>query len=238
MKLRLLLLLTFTSLTLQAQSKWTLGAILRPDVGNRHLVLKSESSTAPIVIRMRNDNETSRLCYTAGIGTRYDFPKNLFLESGIYISDKGYQTIAIPVVTLTNPDPAINFSTMQFVYHHYYIDIPITAHYQFQLNQKYYLQIGAGICNSLKTDVYQTSYFTDAFGATTRQKSTDKDRYNYQTYLLSSVFSARLERQITEQLSVSLDLRGQYANSTTVKSDNIGEHLWTAGLGIGAWWKM
>lgn len=238
MKLRLLLLVTFTSLTLQAQSEWTVGAIFRPDVGNRHLVLKNESGTVPNIIGMRNDNETSRLCYTAGIGTRYDLSKNLFLESGIYISDKGYQTIAIPVVTLTNPDPAINSSTMQFVYHHYYIDIPITAHYQFQLNDKNHLQIGAGICNSLKTDVYQTSYFTDAFGVTTRKKSTDKDRYNYQTYLLSSVFSARIERHITEQLSVSLDLRGQYANSTTVKSNNIGEHLWTAGLGIGAWWKL
>lgn len=239
MKLKLVLLLICTNFILvKAQSKWTLGAVFRPENGNRHLVQKSDYINAPNIIRMRNDIETGRLCYTFGIAAKYPLGKKSFIESGLYMSDKGYQTVEIPVTTLENPDPAINFNTMQFVYHHYYIDIPITAHYQFKLNDKYNLQTGLGICNSFNTDVYQTSYFTNEAGVTTRQKSTDKDRYNYQSYLLSGVISARVERAINERLSASVEVRGQYASSTTIKSNNIGEHLWTAGLGFGVWYKM
>lgn len=239
MKLKLVLLLICTNFILvKAQSKWTLGAVIRPEIGYRTLFTKDNIGRGDILIGSRNDIETPRWCYTVGLTAQYQLKPKVKIESGILISDKGFQTNNIPVTTLENPDPGINFSTMQFVYHHYYIDIPITAHYQFRLNDKYNLQTGLGICNSFNTDVYQTSYFTNEAGVTTRQKSTDKDRYNYQSYLLSGVMSARVERVINEHLSASIEIRGQYASSTTVKSNNIGEHLWTAGLGFGVWYKL
>lgn len=239
MKLKLVLLLISANLfTVNAQSKWTLGAVIRPEIGYRTLFNKDNIGRGDILIGSRNDIETPRWCYTAGLTAQYQLKPKLKIESGILISDKGFQTKNIPVTTLENPDPAINFNTMRFVYHHYYIDIPITAHYQFRLNDKYNLQTGLGLCNSFNTDVYQTSYFTNEAGVTTRQKSTDKDRYNYQSYLLSGVISARVERVINEHLCASIEVRGQYASSTTIKSNNIGEHLWTAGLGFGVWYKM
>ena len=239
MKLKLVLLLISANLfSVNAQIKWTLGAVIRPEIGHRTLIANGNNGTGELIVGLRNEIETPRWCYTAGFSAQYQLKSKLKIESGILISDKGFQTKNIPVTTLENPDPAINFNTMQFVYHHYYIDIPITAHYQFRLNDKYNLQTGLGICNSFKTDVYQTSYFTNEAGVKTRQKSTDKDLYNYQSYLLSGVMSARVERVINEHLSASIEIRGQYASSTTIKSNNISEHLWTAGLGFGVWYKL
>ncbi|MFM6984802.1 MAG: outer membrane beta-barrel protein, partial [Chitinophagaceae bacterium] len=187
---------------------------------------------------LRNDMEIPRWCYSAGFSAQYQLKPKLKIESGLLISDKGFQTRNIPVTTLENPDPVINFNTMRFIYHHYYLDIPIIVLYQFRLNDTYKIHAGAGICNSFNTDVYQTSFFTNASGITTRQKSTDKDRYNYQKYLLSSVLSGKIERSINEQISVSLEVRGQFSHSSTFKNSGVREHFWTTGLGFGVWYKM
>ncbi len=239
MKLKLFLLLIITQLfSVNAQTKWTLGAVFRPEIGYRSLFGKDNIGRSDLIIGLRDDTETPRWCYTAGVSAQYQLKPRLNIESGILISDKGFQTKNIPVTTLENPDPVINFSTMRFVYHHYYLDIPITAHYQIKLNETYQLQIGAGICNSFNTDVYQTSYFTNESGVTTRQKSTDKDRFVYQKYLLSSVLSARIERPINEKISISLEVRGQFSHSNTFLNSYIREHFWTSGIGIGAWWRL
>ncbi len=236
MKLRLLFLLTITSISLNAQHKWFVGLTFRPDVGSRKLV--SEGQNADLIISMRNDIETPRLCFSAGLAVKHHLKPHLTLESGLYISDKGYQTMEIPVTTIQNPDPSINSDKMRFVYHQYYLDIPLIAHYRNSFKDAWFYNAGAGICNSFFTDQYVNNIMTLKNGSLERYKTSDKDRVNYEKYIISGVITAGIGRHINDKISLGIEARGQYNLSPSYSGQTINEHFWNIGLNISAWWRL
>ncbi|MFM6983935.1 MAG: hypothetical protein ACKOXF_07370, partial [Chitinophagaceae bacterium] len=66
MKLKLILLWVSVNLiSLNAQSKWTLGAVIRPEIGYRSLFAKDNIGRGDLIIGLRNDMEIPRWCYSA-----------------------------------------------------------------------------------------------------------------------------------------------------------------------------
>lgn len=216
---------------LNAQSKWLFGLNFSPDICYRQLSNHAGDAMLDDFIRMRNEREVYRISYSLGLGARYEINKKLSLESGLYFSDKGFQTTETPITTAGQPDGTDDYAFS--VYHYLYLEIPIKALIKFPLNDKNSLFCSAGLGNNFYLGNYTETYLVDN-GKTSNLSHNKDNSSQYNPYFVSGLISLGFEHNFNDQFSMRIEPIYRMGLSSTV-DEPIHTRLSSFGLNLGLW---
>lgn len=116
-------------------SKIHIGVIFSGDNCFRTLTAAEANATNTSIIENRDRIETSKLGFTTGLALNYPLRKNLAFETGLLVSNKGYQ-LSETIATGNPIDPQTGFvgtdSGLEFKQHisQYYLDVPLYVQYR------------------------------------------------------------------------------------------------------------
>lgn len=234
MKLNFLFIPLLTSClvtNLFSQSKWQFGLNFSPDICYRQLINHSGDPMLNSFIAQRNEQETFRVTYTAGLGALYNINDKWGIETGLYFSDKGFQNTAVPITTSTQPDGTGDFAYSTF--HYLYLEIPVKLNMNLPLNKKTALIGGIGIGNNLYLSNYSEMFLGNNGKYTTLGHNTDNSGL-YNPYFISGLISLGIARQFNEQLSMRIEPLYRAGISSIVDAP-IHCRLNSVGLNFGLW---
>jgi len=226
MKQVLIVMASLLSLNAQAQ-KLMIGYNFSSDYNYRTLKNSDGSSSADIVIKSRNDDETARFGYTTGLNVCFGLSKHISLETGIQYSNKGYQrkgqyTNLIPF----DPSDPVKVS---WVYAYQYIGIPFKAKFTFG-EGKFRFIAGIGFTTSLLINYKQTATYEYADGHKEKRRSSSTSGFN--KIDLSPMISAGASYKLNKKIQLFAEPTFRYG-LIRVKDAPVSEKLWNAGLNVG-----
>lgn len=235
MKIILLLLITFSSLVVQAQEsrpakeskRIFVGISFSPDYNFRTLKNSDGSATSDNVINRRNNLEIGKFGYSTGLNLYINFSKRLALETGIQYSNKGYKTKKQDVV-FGQPVPNTP-AKARFIYTYQYIGIPLKANFNFGKNKVRFIT-GIGFATNILINQKQTSILEYADGR--KDKTKQSSTSNFKNLDISPLISIGIDYKINDQVHVKAEPTFRYGLLKTIDAP-VSEHLWNAGLNIG-----
>ena len=124
--------------------KISLGVIFSPDYCYRSL--NSETSNQWIV-DSRDSIEIPKYGFTTGLSLLLEPWNRISFETGLHYSNKGEKTKTIELYP-AEPGPALPTNRIRFIYHYYYLDIPIKVNY-IVLKGKVKIFVSAGFSTNI-----------------------------------------------------------------------------------------
>jgi|ERR1035437_598426 opacity protein-like surface antigen len=237
MKKIILILLCFSTLyiyggnnqdTTARKSKWKIGINFSPDYCFRKLDSTGINSFngAPILTikNFRDSIEIPKFGYTAGISIGYDVSSLISIETGVFYSDKGYQTKWMGPFGNAGPE---SFSA-RLTYSFYYIDIPFKVDVVLLNKRKFKAYINAGFVFNLFEKAENTSI--ESGNSNTTTSSNDMSKYN--SLNISVLGGIGLEYKCSDKVSLKLEPSFRYGLYRIIE-EPITAYLWNAGVNVG-----
>lgn len=237
MKKIILILLCFSTLyiyggnnqdTTARKSKWKIGFNFSPDYCYRKLDSTGNAyfGYLPNSIQMHymDSIQKPKYGFTAGISVGYDVSPHVGIESGVFYSDKGYQTGWIIPYT----DPLVDYVPARLIYSFYYIDIPFKVDVTLLNKKKFKAYVNAGFVFDFFEKAVVTSIYND--GANTTTSSNDYSKYN--SLNISVLGGIGVEYKCSDRISLKLEPSFRYGLYRIIETP-ITAYLWNAGVNIG-----
>lgn len=218
-----------SSQVISNSKKFSLGILFSPDYNYRYL--HSENDIINLV-QLRNDLESARLGFSAGVVARYQFKKRLAFESGIRLFDKGFKyemnskgLVNIDGTPYTD-DPAIP-DEMKSIDHYYYVGVPLKLNYYF-LRKKISLFISGGFSTDffLSGNTKSVMYFEDRTEKKTSEMNEDFNNVNF-----TGLAGFGLETNVLQKLQLRFEPIFSYSFTPVVDAPMKG-HLYSFGANI------
>ena len=105
--------------------KISLGVIFSPDYCYRSL---NSDTSIRWIVDYRDSIEIPKYGFTTGLSLLLEPWNRISFEAGLHYSDKGEKTKMMELNPL-EPDPALPTNRARFIYHYYYLDIPVKINY-------------------------------------------------------------------------------------------------------------
>jgi len=217
-----------SSQTITNSKKFSLGILFSPDYNYRYLHLENDEIN---LVQLRNDLESARLGFSAGVVVRYQFKKQLAFESGIRLFDKGFKyELSKEWVsadgTYIEDDPA-NPEELKSEDHLYYLGIPVKLNYYF-LQRKISLFISGGFSTDffLSGKTKLVMYFEDR---TETQKYDQDEDFNNVNF--TGLVGFGLEANVFHRLQLRVEPIFRYSFIPVVNAPMKG-HLYSFGANI------
>lgn len=180
---------------------------------------------------MRNEQETFRVTYTAGLGALYNINDKWGLETGLYFSDKGFQINDLRITTSAQPDGTGDVG--YGVNHYLYLDIPVKLNRKFPINSKNAFIGSIGLGNHIYLDNF-SELFLVKNGKVTKMGHNSDQSSNYTPYYASTLISIGFEHQFNEQFSARIEPIYRKGLSTSIDAP-IHNLFNSLGLNFGLW---
>jgi len=214
--------------TTTKKSKWKIGINFSPDYSYRKLDSTGNAYVGflPNSTQMHymDSIDIPKMGFTAGISVGYDVSPLISVESGVYYSDKGYQTQwYIPY-----SDVQSQSVSTRFIYSYYYIDIPFIVDVVLLNKSKFKAYIKAGFVFDFFEKAVTTSIEQD--NNNTTSWSNDYSRYN--TLNISALGGIGIEYKCCNRISLKLEPSLKYGLYRIVETP-ITAYLWNAGVNVG-----
>lgn len=242
MKQLTLFVLTITSLSLYGQGKAKetpsedhkrvqIGINISPDICYRTIRNNNASSISDIFITMRNQNETAKVGYTAGINACFNIKKNISLETGVQYSNKGYQLKMIDLI-YAQPEPNAP-NKAKNIYNFHCIDIPLKANFTIRKKRVSYFT-SIGLTTNIFVNETQTSVlvYSDRTDRITNPTNIDYNRVN-----ISPTIGFGMDYKINSKINFRVEPTFRHGLLKIIDSPVTG-YLYSAGLNIGYYYEF
>ena len=211
--------------------KFSVGILLSPDYSYRHLHLENDEFN---LVQMRNETESPRLGFTAGVVARYQLKKRLVMESGIQFSDRGnkfdFDDDFVSSDDLIwpghNEDPLIPEKITEN-YHYSYWGIPAKLNYYFS-RKKVNMFVSAGVSTDFFLSGKRNSVIK--FRDTTEKETSEMDE-DFNKVSFSGLAGFGMESRISNLLQLQVAPVFRYSFTPLVAAP-LKEHPWSFGLNV------
>ena len=210
---------------------WSLGITFSPDFTYRN-IYANKSYVGQVIGDFRDTTEIPRFGYTTGINLKRKMNNKISIKIGLLFADKGEQTIKRHL-TFATPDPS-NVTDVQFKYHYYFIDMPISIEY-YLLNKKTKIFLTTGISFNYFIFYNQYSTLTYIDGHTSSKSQSQFGGYSFVniSFLGGIGFSYQISKKI------SIELIPTYRRSiTSIVNAPITGILYSAGINFGIYYRL
>jgi len=249
--MRILLLFTASMLSLvtEAQdvinqvSKWSVGIHASPDYAFRTLFIREPDDSSTDIFNSRQDIEQAKLGYSYGFRLNRELSKHWSLETGLVLSNKGYETVKLnltygSIIDPRNwsqyyyePDPT---SQLQFRYSFYYIGLPIQAVFRVG-EKKLSFNTSAGLSfNSLLAKQISTMRHKQS-GGVEQNKSTYE--YDFNKFGIDALGAVAVSYRIKNRIRIQGGPRVNYSLTDLIDAP-ITARLWSAGMDFAAYFSL
>jgi hypothetical protein len=237
MKQLLILVTTFASLTVLGQNtnptqKILIGFNFSPDYSFRTLKNNDGASSTDLVIKNRNDIETTKFGYTTGLNICINFSQLVGFETGIQFSNKGYKTKNQDLVYFP-PSPS-SPTKAKFIYAYQYIGIPLKAKFSFGKG-KVRFHSSIGFMTNFLLNIKQTSNYEYSNGKT--EKKSQSSKSGFKTVDISPMISVGIDYKLNNKIHLLAEPTFRYGVIKT-KDAPVTEKLWNAGLNVGFYYAL
>jgi hypothetical protein len=201
-----------------------IGAIGSIDMCFRTLENKQKATSIDHLIDSRNQDETVKLGYHAGIGFCMNISRNFGMEVGVVYSNQGYET---KLKDYINPLPGPGMPIKgRSIYNYNFINVPLKANFFIGKGKvRFYTSVGV-ITNVL---VGQNETFVKKYG----DGRTEYEVFNTNNPFQKVIFSGTIAAGIDVKFNKALNLRlsPNFSHSIGRFSDApLSEYLWNAGF--------
>ncbi|PKP33115.1 MAG: hypothetical protein CVT99_01295 [Bacteroidetes bacterium HGW-Bacteroidetes-16] len=209
--------------------KIALGLNFSPDYSYRWLVAKPSFGWMK---EIRDSTELPRLGFTTGLSLFYQLTERITLESGLQFADKGVKsTIYNDYIAVNEDDPAIPPDGARFVYHDYYLELPIKINY-IVLSGKIQLFVAGGI--SLN---YFLFHRTTTIIVGTNKKSSGSGFDGNARFSVALLTSAGIDYNILKRTNLRLEpiFRGSLISNYEAP---LKQYQYSLGINLGLYYKL
>ena len=228
-----ILILTIITLSAHGQDnptaefkRFQIGINISPDVCFRTLCNNDGRSESDIVVKLRNEHETIKIGYTAGLNFCYNITSYLGIETGIQYSDKGFQHIQTEFYPDQPDDPMMPDKAI-FNYHFHYIDVPLKANFTIGKKKvRFFTSVG------LTTNFFITEIQSEILKYDNRKViKNEPTLFDYKKINLSPVISAGIDYKINNSMNLRVEPCYRLGVLKIIDAPVSG-WLWNAGLNI------
>lgn len=206
----------------KAEKRIRFGIMYSPSVTYRKL---NFSNGQRFIADMRNQTETPKYGYTAGIVAQKAFCKKCAVELGVSFSVMGYKTRETEL-KWEPVNPALP-THVKVSYSHLYIGL--TARYRHQLfgdKIKYYVMPGIEVGALIQ----RKSNMTVIYANGAKSRSTSSVRDGYAETMLTPSFSIGAMHKLSKAFTICIEPIFRYNIISITRGTNNKEHLYTYGL--------
>lgn len=235
MKHILILILAFSTVGFFAQelsskkfNRFQLGVSFSPDVCYRTLKETDITTTQTniFLIDARNEMETPKFGYTAGVNFSYSLNQHFRIESGLHFSNKGYGMKKQDLYS-NQQEPGIP-TNFKFIENFYYLDIPLKVNFALGKNKwRFISSVGASANFFLKETQTQVLYFSDK-----TDRSTSSDGYSYNKLNISTMVSLGIDYRLSDKMSLRIEPTFRYGVLKIIDAP-VTAYLYSAGMNVG-----
>ena len=205
--------------------RFEIGISASPEICYRTLLNNDGSENSTSIINYRNENETVKLGYTAGLDLGYNFNERLGFQTGIQYANRGFSTKKIDIAG-SLMDPVVPES-FKYNYNYHYLEIPAKVNFSFGENQ-IRLTTSAGLSSAflIKQSRTYIGYYKDT---TTRQVFISNDAYN--RFNLFATISAGLEMRFNPIMSIKVEPTFRYG-LLKITDTPVSGHWYSGGVNV------
>lgn len=223
---------------MSAYKKLLIGISWSPD--RSYLILFNNSSeNYDFLISNRNNYETPKLGSTNGINLIYNFSKTIGLGSGILISNQGYQSNTMGLLTfgdLIDPRRGSGLfessntlpERVSIIDNLYYLDLPLKLNLTFG-SKGFRFITALGITSNFLLRNSQTIKISYTDG--TKEKSTKTSLESYRQVNISPMLSIGVEKKIKERHFIRIEPTFRYGLLKIIDTP-VSARLWSLGLNL------
>jgi opacity protein-like surface antigen len=233
-KKRIFLLLALTTMGAYSQNmiresatsdakRFQIGISLSPDICYRTLKIHDEDAAGDFTLKLRNEMETAKIGYTAGLNIRYNINDFVGLETGIQYANKGYKTKMTDVI-IWQPEQS-DPNKMGSIFNFHYIDVPIKATFTFGTHPlRFFTSLGVTANIFLKETETEILVYSDRTDKTTRRTNYDYNKIN-----ISPTIGIGIDYKVNSSMNVRVEPTFRYGARKIIDAP-LTTHLYSGGL--------
>lgn len=216
------------------------GASVSPGIAYRSLVSTAEDDLWNSLIAFRNDYEEPRFAYGGSLFCALDLSDKFSVEGGLGYSLMGYQfnTHDQTYGDMIDPNRGFIYETNDVPrvvrYSFHYAELPVRVVFHCGKGRLRWIS-AAGLTTSYLLKSTSTMITVDAGGSTDR--STSESSYDYNTIGLFPTVSTGVSYALNDRMDLRMEPQARYGMSRLIDAP-ITAHLWSAGLGFSATWRL
>ncbi len=208
-----------------------IGISLSPDICFRTLKIHDEDAAGDLPIKLRNDMETAKIGYTAGLNIRYNINDFFGLETGLHYSNKGYKTKMTDVI-IWQPEQS-DPNKMGFIFNFHYIDLPVKATFTFGTNPlRFFTSLG------LTANIFLIETETEILVYSDRtDKTTRRTNYDYNKVNISPTIGIGIDYKLNSSMNLRLEPTFRYGAMKIIDTP-LTTYLYSGGIVISYYFNL
>jgi len=213
----------FTAQTIDSlkPKKFAIGINYSPDYC--YQILNKSTTNNPI--------ELPKYGYTAGITFLSNLGKHISLETGLFISDKGRNSINNLSYYLAPDGSAQVFSFAKIDHHYYYVDIPVKVNFNI-LSKRLKLYISIGAATDVFLRIKSVSHISDINGNTKTTVYTNNSISSVSRLNFSGILGIGISYDLTKRWGLKIEpTYRQYLIPIT--DFNVKKYFYSIGANVG-----
>lgn len=220
---------------------WRLGMGVSPGIAYRGLVSTEDAGLWDHFITSRNDYEEPRFAYGCSLFCALDLSDRFSVEGGLGYSLMGYQLNMdeLNFGDMIDPNRGFIFQTndnrlraLRYSFH--YLELPVRVVFHCGKGRMRWIS-SAGLTTSYLLKSTTTSVLQYADGST--ERNTSESGYDYNTIGLFPTFSTGVSYALNDRMELRLEPQARYGVLRIIDAP-ITAHLWSAGVGFSAMWRL
>lgn len=208
-----------------------IGISVSPDICYRTLKIHDEDAAGDFPIKLRNDMETAKIGYTAGLNIRYNINDFFGLETGIQYANKGYKTKMTDVI-IWQPEQS-DPNRIGSIFNFHYIDVPIKATFTFGMNPfRFFTSLGATANIFLKETETVILVYSDR-----TDKETRRTNYAYNKVNISPTIGIGIDYKLNSSMNLRIEPTFRYGARKIIDTP-LTTYLYSGGMVISYYFNL
>ncbi len=202
-----------------------IGINFSPDVCFRTLKNNDGNASSDLVIDQRNERETVKFGYTAGLNVCFKINKFVGTETGIQYANKGYQTKMQDLISEL-PDPRVPKQS-KFIYDFHCIDIPVKVNFTIGKKKvRFFTSVGVTTNIFIKETQKSVWVYSDR-----TDKKTSPTNFDYNKVNISPTVSVGIHYKINDRMNLRVEPTFRYGVLKIIDTP-VTAYLYSGGLNI------
>jgi hypothetical protein len=204
-----------------------IGFNVSPNICYRTLKVNDGSLLSAGIVMSRNENETVKLGYSAGLNMCLNVKRSFGIEAGIQYSNTGFRS-KMMILNPLQPDPFVP-NKAKSIYNFHYVDIPIKANFTTDEGKiRVFTSLGLTANFFIKETVTRVLVFCDHTDRKTGLTS-ESDSYNKLNF--SPTMSVGIDYRINEKMNLRIEPTFRYGVLKIIDTPVTG-YLYSGGINV------
>lgn len=223
--------------------KLLIGVTASPDICYRTLETTDGSSTSDWIMDSRNDRESPKFSYSAGLSLCYNLTRHWAIETGLQYSNKGFKYVNSDLTFGDQTDPMYGFIYTQegptptkvtFIDNFNYLDIPLRTIFSVGKRKVRFIS-SVGITTNILINATNTSIIEYENDDTDRK--TQEQGYDYKAINFAPIASIGIDWQLYDKFNLRVEPTFRYGLLKIIDAP-ITAYLWSGGLNLTCYYAL